>query len=295
MGIKLSPLFKKYYKAIKSCSVSEFSGKVVGVDASIYCYKFCYNHISKTQNSHIDGFFKLITNLYKNNIKVIIVFDGQVPEIKKHTIEKRHEKLMNVISNNANTKCLIEFPPSLFDDIKTLCNYLQIPTLTANYEADMLLKKLYIDKKIDFIISEDMDTLMNGCNLLCKYSYTNNITYIDIQLLLDELNITYDKFIEICLLAGTDYTKTKVKGVGIITAYKKISNNLKLDDIVQNENIEEYLSAKDYILNSYKNEPDINLDTYFNTDLINKDEIKKFLMDKCNYKQSTIDKHINYK
>ena len=48
-----------------------------------------------------------------------------------------------------------------------------------------------------------------------------------------QLNITYDQFVDICILCGCDYT-SKISGIGPIKAYKLIKEHTNIENIINN-------------------------------------------------------------
>ena len=65
MGIKnLSIILnQKCSCAINERNLTSYSGMVIGIDVSIFLYKYLYNN-----DDHIEGLTRFILRLYKNNI-----------------------------------------------------------------------------------------------------------------------------------------------------------------------------------------------------------------------------------
>ncbi len=109
MGIKNLKVIlnQKCQLAINTRKLDSYRGMTLGIDLSIYLYKYLYNN-----DDHIEGLTRLIFRLLKNQITPFFVFDGKPPKEKDETIQERKEKkdVMNIkksllelsINNNSN-------------------------------------------------------------------------------------------------------------------------------------------------------------------------------------------------
>lgn len=102
MGIKNLRVIlnQKCQLAINTRKLDSYRGMILGIDISIYLYKYLYNN-----DDHIEGLTRLVFRLLKNQITPFFVFDGKPPKEKDETIQGRKEKrdFMNIKKN------LIEF------------------------------------------------------------------------------------------------------------------------------------------------------------------------------------------
>ncbi len=108
---------------------------------------------------------------------------------------KTHEKSSwNVNSKHIKICCAIL---RLFD----------IPYIFSDAEADPLLANLCKMNIIQAVISEDTDMLAYGTPLIIRdFKFkSNEITVCRMSNILTYLDITYDQFIDWCILLGTDY------------------------------------------------------------------------------------------
>jgi flap endonuclease-1 len=89
MGIKnLSIILnQKCSCAINERNLTSYSGMVIGIDVSIFLYKYLYNN-----DDHIEGLTRFILRLYKNNIVPVFIFDGKPPKEKADVLLERKEK-----------------------------------------------------------------------------------------------------------------------------------------------------------------------------------------------------------
>ena len=88
MGIKnLTSIIKHNAPdGIRQVHLSEYRGRILAIDTSIYLYKYMYN------GNHLEGFVKQIMRLLRNNITPLYVFDGKPPDEKKEILEDRKQK-----------------------------------------------------------------------------------------------------------------------------------------------------------------------------------------------------------
>ena len=105
-----------------------------------------------------------------------------------------------------------------------------------------------MDKLAHGCISEDTDILANGGNIFIRnFTASNNyINEYSLTSILENLDISYHQFIDICILCGCDYT-TKIKGIGPINAYKYIKKYENIENIIDLIN-----SKTDNTFNKYK-------------------------------------------
>jgi flap endonuclease-1 len=73
--------------AITERKLSDYSGKKLGIDISIFLYKYLYNF-----GDHIVGLTRLIVRLLKNKITPIFIFDGKPPKEKDGTLIQRKKR-----------------------------------------------------------------------------------------------------------------------------------------------------------------------------------------------------------
>ena len=80
---------------------------------------------------------------------------------------------------------------------------------------------------VDYVLTEDMDTMVYGCPKLIRNCVEKDLKRKDIisiftfEEVIRGLDLTYDKFIDFCILCGCDYCPTVPK-IGNITALKLI-------------------------------------------------------------------------
>lgn len=274
MGIKDLNNFLKTRadKGIKERYLWEYKGRKVAIDTSIYLYKFKYRN-----SRYLEGFFQQIYRLKSNGITPIYVFDGSPPKQKQTVISHRKSKKNDIKSKkdilqhkleelqllenidkyqvlelktkiSKLDKKLINITKEDITSLKKLFDLMNIQYFHPNGEADTFCSELQKNKVVDMCISDDMDLLVSGSNILLRNFNvsSNNITEYNLPVILDELKLTEDQWIDFCILCGSDYTN-RIYGVGPPNAYKyikqfgsieKVLEQLKLESIKIPDNYE---------------------------------------------------------
>ena len=205
-------------------------------------------HLNETL--YITGLTNRIYYYLNNNIIPVFVFDGVPPIEKKETLKKRTnikqrikskiEMLSNInldnnylqqneINKEINklTNQLVYVNKYHILECKKLLTLLGIPFICAPDEAEKYCVFLYKQKLVDYIVTDDTDVLTFGGNHILKTSIKNDtIIEMNLDIILNKFNYSYDKFIEFCILSGCDYLPI-IPNLGINTVFnlfKKYDN-----------------------------------------------------------------------
>ena len=227
MGIKnLNRFFKEECKgSIQVTNLSQFSGKKIAIDISIYLYKY------SADNTLIENIYLMLSVFRHYNIIPVFVFDGKPPAEKKALLQRRkddkataeveysklkeqlhdaqdehdkHEILnhMDMLKRN-----FIHISKAKIQEVKDLIRSYGATYYDAPGEADELCALLAIKNKVWGCLSEDMDMFVYGCPRVLRYLSLLNHTVVlyDLKKMLDNLGITQTELREICVLSGTEY------------------------------------------------------------------------------------------
>lgn len=259
--------------AITSLLVSEkteiekFSGKILAVDT----YNILYQFLSTIRQqdgtplkdskgritSHLTGLFFRTTNLMEKGIKLVFVFDGKVPDLKKAERERR--KALKIEAQKEYEKAVAEediasmkkfaqrtslLTPEMVEQSKKLIEYLGLPVVLAASEGEA--QAAYIVKKGEAyaVASQDTDSLIFGAvkvvkNLAVsgKKKIAGKLAYetvqpeiINLKENLQNLAINQEQLIALAMLVGTDYNIGGIKGIGpkkALDLVKKHKDNLE--------------------------------------------------------------------
>jgi len=258
MGIKnLTQTIKKYSPdSIHNENLYKCSGKRVAVDASLILYQqllntkhgFFKNSHGKITN-HITGLFYKIMNYISLNIELIFIFDGAPPLNKKDCIQARKTKSdkfkeMSEKTNSIEEKEKLEkkacrLTKEMIDDTKKLLNLLGISYIHPNAEGEAYAAELCRIGYVDYVLTEDMDTLVYGCPKLIRKCIDRSIKRSDIisifdyESIIQNLKISEDQFIDFCILCGCDYAP-EIPKIGNITALKLIQKYNTIEELIDN-------------------------------------------------------------
>jgi flap endonuclease-1 len=280
MGIKnLLKFLSEHPDIIKEQSCKEYYGKKIAIDISILIYQVVIairNSGSDLTNnkgeitSHILGLFNKTISFLEKGIIPVFVFDGKPPRLKYKTLEARKqvrqkalERLSDAQTNIDKIKYLkrsVWISREQINQCRELLKLMGIPYIDAPQEADSQLAYMCKQNMVYAVLTEDMDILTFGSPRIIRNLTSNNKPPLEIELykILKILNITYDEFIELCILFGCDYcpTLSDVKTNDIFKVYMKNKTIEKtLYDLKEaGYNIPdkfEYIEAKEYFKKSF--------------------------------------------
>jgi flap endonuclease-1 len=257
MGIKnLNSVIKE---SMKKTTFDKLKGSIIGVDFSLFLYRFVYN-----KNNPIECFLRQIHMFFRHKILPVYVIDGEAPLEKQTILDKRAHKRQKLYDNIANLlekksennsptttsrinseitklerRCVV-FSQKTVQDILYFFELLGVPVIRENEEADFILAKLSATNKIDYILSDDSDVLAFGAKKVLKNFCIKEekCELYDMDDILMSLDVSMQKFVDICILCGCDYT-TKIRNMNC-------GKSLQL--ILQWGSIEEVAKNTDYVI-----------------------------------------------
>lgn len=147
--------------------------------------------------------------------------DGGVIDIDIEMIKKYIEKLE---SRDIN------ITPQDYSDLKSLLTFIGIPYMDSPYEAETLCSHLCILGYVDCVMSEDSDVLVYGTPMFITKLSGNGCVVIKYSDILDELEMSFESFRDLCIMCGSDYNPNIPK-IASIKAYKIISELESLERV----------------------------------------------------------------
>lgn len=257
MGVKD---FTKLFKYDKEVKLKDLNGGTVVVDAMMELYRCALGgkHINQLTNKegkptmHIRSLLLgVIFKLQQNNIRQFWVFDCSVENhntMKEIELQKRRQRrddakqeIMDMVEHNVvfsddDNDIITDAPiykkekeafvlkDFYIDDLLIILNALDIPWMQAppGYEAEQICA--YLTHTIaDYVLTSDADALVFGAKAIIKRNTRTKKLYLYVlKNILTSNKITYNEFIDIALMMGTDFAY-KTKGIGAGTILKPLS------------------------------------------------------------------------
>jgi len=244
MGLQVGEIVPR-----KAIEFSSLKNKVIAVDASNIIYQFLSTirqpdgtPLKDKQGnitSHLSGLFYRNINLMQEGLKLVYVFDGKAPDLKKKTVEKRIEhkdearekyeqarEKEDVESMGKYARQIVHLTPEIKKESMELLEAMGIMATEAPGEAEA--QAAYMAKKniVFASASQDYDSLLFGAprliqnlTLARKRKTATGFVYITPELIelnnvLNSLQLNLDQLICLGILSGTDYNPGGVKGIG---------------------------------------------------------------------------------
>uniref|UniRef100_A0A1D1Y2X9 Flap endonuclease 1 n=1 Tax=Anthurium amnicola TaxID=1678845 RepID=A0A1D1Y2X9_9ARAE len=254
-------------KAMKENKFESYFGRKIAVDASMSIYQFLIvvgrtgmetlTNEAGEVTSHLQGMFTRTIRLLEAGIKPVYVFDGQPPDLKKQELAKRFSKRADATEDLATaledgdkegiekySKRTVKVTKQHNEDCKRLLRLMGVPVVEAPSEAEAECAALCKSGKVYAVASEDMDSLTFGApkflrHLMDPSSKKIPVMEFEIAKVLEQLELTMDQFIDLCILCGCDYCDS-IKGIGGQTALKLIRQHASIEQMLENINKERY-------------------------------------------------------
>ena len=258
MGLNIRDIIPK-----REIEIESLKGKLICVDAFNTLYQFLSTirqpdgtplmDNKKRVTSHLSGIFYRNINLISEGIKMVYVFDGEPPALKRVTHEKRgeardtagekYEKAKqeeDTVSMKRYSSQMIRLNDEMIEESKELLEAMGIAVVQAPGEGEADAAYLSrIKEEVYSSVSQDYDSLLFGAKRLIQ-----NLTLarkrktvsgyveikpelIELERVLNYLEINLDQLICLGILVGTDYNPRGIPGIGqkraldIVKKYKQ--------------------------------------------------------------------------
>lgn len=250
-------------RAVRPQEVQSLFGRKVAIDASMCIYQLLVAVRMGSDNltnddgnvtSHLSGLFYRAIRLLELGIKPVFVFDGKPPEMKAGELNKRAEakkaaeEAANKAREDGDLEAAMRFSrrvnritPEMMEACKTLLKLMGIPVVEAPCEAEAQCAELVKKGIVYAAASEDMDSLTFGTDRLIRQLWAGTAstatkkgikpTEFTLSVILEDLKLNMDQFIDLCILCGCDYVDG-IRGVGVVKALNLIRKHGDLEKIV---------------------------------------------------------------
>ncbi|POY75557.1 flap endonuclease-1 [Rhodotorula taiwanensis] len=246
-------------KAIKQAEMKTLFGRKVAIDASMSIYQFLIavrqqdgqqlmNDAGET-TSHLMGLFYRTIRMVENDLKPCYVFDGKPPQLKSNVLKKRFSNRQEAKEDEVEAKETgttedvdrmsrrqVKVTKEHNEECRRLLTLMGIPWVEAPSEAEAQCAELCRGGLVYGAGSEDMDTLTFNSPIVLRHLTFSEARKMPIDVIsLDEvlagLELTMDKFIDMCMLCGCDYLEP-LKGIGAKTALKLVREHDDMESIL---------------------------------------------------------------
>jgi flap endonuclease-1 len=243
----------------KEIKLEDLSGKVLAVDAMNQLYMFLSSirgpdgtllQDSKGNvTSHLSGLFFRFSRLMQSDIKLVFVFDGKAPELKRKEqlrraeVKLKAEKEFQEAKAREDLEAMKKFAqrtskltPEMKTEAMRLIAAMGIPIVQAPSEGEAQAAYLVKKGQAYAVMSQDTDSLLFGATRVVKnLSITrrkkekSKLAWGDISPeliilydVLKELELSQEQLIALSMLVGTDYNVGGIKGIGPKNALKLV-------------------------------------------------------------------------
>ena len=325
MGLQIGDIVSK-----NQIEFSNLKGKIIAVDAFNAIYQFLttirqpdgtpLKDSEGNVTSHLSGLFYRNMKLLLEGIKLIYVFDGEAPELKGKTKEKRMEAKKiakekyeqavvdeDIEAMGKYARSEVHLDERKISESKELLEAMGVAIIQAPSEGEAQASYMvYKDKNIYAVASQDYDCLMFKAHLLIQNLSMSRKRktlsgykevfpqVIKLSGVLSELEINQEQLICIGILSGTDYNPGGVKGLGPKKSLKLVKEQVTKEKIFQSVEDNEKLSLDFDWKAIYEEIENPNVDKDFKIEFpnVDKDKIKEILM-KYEFSESRIDNQLN--
>ncbi|MGM5487574.1 MAG: flap endonuclease-1 [Nanobdellota archaeon] len=318
MGVDITDLVQS-----RDVRLDELSNRVLVVDGPLFLYQFLTTIRQRDGSvlrdskgnvtSHLTGLFTRTTNLMQKGLKLVYVFDGEVPDLKKKELERRSKIKSEAqdLYDESVTKGDVEgmrkyasrsarLTKEMINEAQLLLSAMGIPVVVAPYEAEA--QAAHMVKKGDCyaVATQDNDVLLFGADRIVKNlsivgrrkkgntSVRVKPELIELSSVLNALSLDQDQLIVLGMLVGTDYNVGGVRGVGPKTALKLLKKYGKDFDELFSEVEWGFDQPWQEVFYQIRRMP-VSDDYSLEWNEVNVTEVKKILVDTHNFAEDRIE------
>jgi len=328
MGLSIRDIIPR-----KEIEIEDLKGKVICVDAFNALYQFLSTirqpdgtplmDSEERITSHLSGVFYRNINLMNSGVKLVYVFDGIPPELKRKIHRKRkevrdlaEERYESARSEEDFGKMksyssqMVRLNDGMISESKELLEAMGIAVIQAPGEGEAEAAYLcHVKKSVYASASQDYDSLLFGADKLVR-----NLTLsrrrktfngyvevkpeiIDLEKVLNYHEINLDQLICLGILVGTDYNPKGVPGIGqkkaldIVKKYKYPVEVFKHVEVRINDLPDEDKFDWKEIYELF-HKADVR-DFEIKFPKVDEDKIKEILVERHEFSEERVEKQIN--
>ena len=327
MGLNIKDIIPR-----KEIQISDLQGKTVCVDA----YNMLYQFLSTIRQpdgtplmdnkqritSHLSGIFYRNTNLLAEGIKIVYVFDGTPPELKKGTHKIRGEARENAREKYEEARHsedvegmkrystqMVRLSDEIIQESKELLEAMGVFVVQAPGEGEAEAAYLNrVKSEVYATVSQDYDSLLFGAPRLVRNlglarkrkTFSGwveiNPEMIELDKVLNSLELNLDQLICLGILVGTDYNPKGIPGIGqkrALDLVKKYKQPILIFESVEEQMMG--LSEEDRfnwqeIFELFHKPSVVNAEFKFKK--ADEEKIKKILVDEHDFSEERVEKQL---
>ncbi|MBN1175193.1 flap endonuclease-1 [Candidatus Woesearchaeota archaeon] len=257
-------------------TIEALQGKIIAIDAMNMLYQFVTtirqhdgtplkdSHGNIT--SHLTGLFARCSRLMEKGLKLVFVFDGEMPPLKKLERERRQKLKEEAATSFAeaeasnNLEEMRKFASrsarvttEMINESKELLQALGIPVVEAPSEGEAQAAYMVAKGDCDYVASQDFDCLIYGAprvvrnlSLSQKRKKINALTYktilpeiVTLDKTLKDLKLNLEQLRSLSIIIGTDFNIGGVKGLGPKKGLSVVKEFKTPENIFKNINFSE--------------------------------------------------------
>jgi len=227
------------------CTMADLQGKRLAVDISGWIFQSLQSPVfmkKPTLRPHLRNLFWRLHHLMRNNVRVIIVFDGPSPKLKGVALAKRavarrqqrekdqtvEEESVDDLASSCGTAVtgfrsanVVEntYFAQLCAECKEMLRVFRIPYIVSSGDAESTCAYLNRLGCVDGCITDDNDAFLFGASVVyrhytCDKKRLENLRCYEGKVIEEQLGLTQDHLIAMALILGCDYGLNGIKGVG---------------------------------------------------------------------------------
>uniref|UniRef100_A0A8D9A7E9 Flap endonuclease 1 n=2 Tax=Cacopsylla melanoneura TaxID=428564 RepID=A0A8D9A7E9_9HEMI len=272
--------------SIRESEIKTHFGRKICIDASMSLYQFLIavrsegNQLMSVDGeptSHLMGTFYRTIRLVEHGLKPIYVFDGKPPNLKSKELNKRAERREDTEKQLAKAqeqgdaqeidkfnRRLVKVGSNHVKEAKELLKLMGIPYIEAPCEAEAQCAAMVRAGKVYATATEDMDALTFGSKILLRHLTFSEARKMPVQefhmdKVLEGLGLTYEEFIDLCILLGCDYCES-IRGIGPKRAIELIKEHRSIEKILEHIDTKKYIVPENWLYKEARQlflEPDV--------------------------------------
>ena len=231
MGIRNLMRWIQWVSSFQPVQWECLRGKRVGIDILSLLYKMRAQRQPVLET--LDSLLGFLDNV---GIQPICVFDGKSPQEKNGTRSARRRQ-RDQLSNADQQQLRISTGDR--NEVKQLLYARGVLSINAEHEADTVLAYLSRHDDIAAVITSDMDFLPRGVQFIIlpgDFHAPQQWRKAQLDQLLVDAKLTYERFVEMCVLMGCDYAPT-IPTISYQSAYWMIREGRSMVDMLEGEGI----------------------------------------------------------